>query len=98
MKKFIVALIIALAVKFNFASAAELSAISKSNKNSYTTIVTKGGDDELKSRIKELKDRRKALREEEKILNQKLKIKRMEKQTKAHERRNKHKQVEIDHQ
>jgi rRNA maturation endonuclease Nob1 len=94
MKKIIV-LIIALAVNIGFVSAMEISVISE---KSYTTVPVKGGDDDLKSRIKELKQRRKALREEEKILDQKLRIKRLEKQANSHVRRNKHKQVELDHQ
>jgi hypothetical protein len=95
MKKLTV-LIIAIAANLNFASAAELS--TAFSENAYTTVLAIGGDDELKSRIKELKDRKKALRAEEKVLNQKLKIKRLEKQAKDHERKNKHKQVELDHQ
>ncbi|HXA00848.1 MAG TPA: hypothetical protein VNW99_02610 [Cytophagaceae bacterium] len=95
MRKIIV-LIIAVAMNVSFAFAAEFSSVSK--ENSYITVLVKGGDDALKSRIKELKTRKKALREEEKMLNQKLKIKKLEKQAKDHERRNKHKQVELDHQ
>ena len=94
MKKIII--LIALAVNFSFASAAGLSV--KSNKESSVAVFAKGGDDDLKSRIKAVKQRRKALREEEKVLDQKLKIKKLERQAKAHEKRNKHKQVEIDHQ
>ncbi|MFL5729030.1 MAG: hypothetical protein ACJ75J_06025 [Cytophagaceae bacterium] len=98
MKKIIV-LIIALAVKFNFASAADSAVVTSYYENSYaaTMLTAKGGDDE-KSRIKELRERKKALREEEKNLNQKLKIKKLEKQAKEQERKNKHKQVELDHQ
>jgi hypothetical protein len=97
MKKLIV-LIIAIAVKFNLASATDLSTVS-SYENSHITVLAKGGgDQDLKNRIKELKDRKKALRQDEKILDQKLKIKKLERQAKDHEKKNKHKQLELDHQ
>jgi hypothetical protein len=98
MKKLIV-LIIAVAVKFNLASAADLSTAS-GYETSYISVLANegGGDEDLKNKIKELKDKKKALREDEKILNQKLKIKKLEKQAKDHEKRNKHKQLELDHQ
>jgi hypothetical protein len=95
MKKLSV-LIIALAVNLSFASAAELSVLL--DEDSYTTVFAKGGDDELKSRIKELKERKRALRQESKILDQKLRIKKLEKQANGQEKKNKHKQVELDHQ
>jgi hypothetical protein len=96
MKKIIV-LIIAIAVKFNLASATELTTAS-SYENSYISVFAKGGGDEdLKNKIKELKDKKKALRQDEKVLDQKLKIKKLEKQAKDHEKKNKHKQLELDH-
>jgi hypothetical protein len=94
MKKLIV-LIIALAVKFSLASAAEFPNLR--NENSYTSALAKGSDDDVKNRIKELKKRKKVLKEEEKILDQRLKLKKLEKQTKAQERRNGHKQVKLNH-
>jgi hypothetical protein len=74
-----------------------LIVVTAMNFSFVSAALPKGGDD-TKNRLKELKERKKALRQEEKMLDQKLKIKKLEKQANNHAKRNKHKQVEIDHQ